>query len=581
MVPPRSTRQVTDPQRLLRSDAMIMRLLDKVPVGMLLADRNGSIVYANRAFADMLGLDDTADPIVSIYDLAHPDDDTALSLQLGRLARGEVPSCRGEHRLRHADGHPIWVVAAATIWDGEEDDPDLIILQLTNIEAQKQAEAALIYTEKRWRFALQSARQGVWDYDYRTDTIFYSDGWRLMRGYEPDEWVDGATEAWHSRIHPDDLPGVKANIGRQETSDETFQGLEYRERRKDGSYVWVLSRGRAVEWDENGAPLRTIGTDTDVTHIKMVEQELAEEKERLRVILASVADGMISVDALGQVDFMNAAAEQLTGIDADAARGRPVTEIFSLQDHASGLPMDCPVLTSLATGEAIRVEDDAELIGRDGMRREIRCNAAPVLGASGQIIGAVLIFQDVTQSRALQRQLAHTASHDALTGLTNRAAFEKALNHSVALARESDKPACLIFIDLDHFKPVNDTAGHAAGDALLRKVAETIRECCRAHDIVARIGGDEFAVILNRCPELNGLQVGEKIVRAITALDFAWSGRSYAISASAGLTVITAEPPSRLGFMGEADAACYAAKAAGRGRIMAYREAALLSRNKR
>src|SRR5690606_14642939 len=105
--------------------------------------------------------------------------------------------------------------------------------------------------------------------------------------------------------------------------------------------------------------------------------------------------------------------------------------------------------------------------------------------------------------------------------------------------------------------------------------------CCRAHDIVARIGGDEFAVILNRCPELNGLQVGEKIVRAITALDFAWSGRSYAISASAGLTVITAEPPSTLGFMGEADAACYAAKAAGRGRIMAYREAALLSRNKR
>lgn len=551
---------------------MLTRLLDIMPVGVLLAERDGNIVYANKATLDMLGLEGQQGDSLALDRLIHDDDKWALTLQLDRLARGEVQSCRGEHRLRHADGHSIWVLAAATVWH-DPAAPDLIIIQLTNIELQKRAEEALIYTEKRWRFALHSARQGVWDYDYRTDKIFYSDVWRMIRGYRPDEWVDGATEAWHSRIHPDDLPGVKANISRQETSDETFEGLEYRERRKDGSYVWILSRGRAVEWDESGAPLRTIGTDTDITYIKLVEQELAEEKERLRIILASVADGMISTDAEGRVDFMNAAAEHLTGIGAAEARGRPVSDVFSLQDHASGLPMQCPIRTCLDAGEAVRVEDDAELIGRDGKRREIRCTAAPVIGSGSQVIGAVLIFQDVTQSRALQRQLAHTASHDALTGLTNRAAFEKALNHSEAAARETGISSCLIFIDLDYFKPVNDTAGHAAGDALLKKVAQTIRECCRTQDVVARIGGDEFAVILNGCPRASGLQVGANIVQALAAMEFTWSGRSYSISASAGLTMITPEQATSGGFMAEADAACYAAKAAGRACIIAYDEA--------
>nr|WP_282567897.1 diguanylate cyclase [Devosia sp. MC1541] len=548
-----------------------VRIFDHQPFGMMLIEASGAIVHANPACAGLLGRQSSDMEGRNLSDLVHPTDDTALGLQFESLVRGEISSLHGEHRLSHADANPIWVLVAAQRFEATS-KVALFILQLASIDVQKKAEEALIYTEKRWRFALQSARQGVWDYDYRTASIFYSAAWRLMRGLGPDEWVDGATAAWHSRIHPDDLPAVKANIDRQAQSDETFQGLEYRERRKDGSYVWILSRGRAVEWDEAGEPLRTIGTDTDITHIKMVEQELAEEKERLRIILASVADGMISADAEGRVDFMNAAAEHLTGISAAEARGLPVGDVLNLQDHASGMKMECPVQACLKPGAAIRVEDDAELIGTDGTPREIRCTAAPVIGSADQVIGAVLIFQDVTHSRTLQRQLAHTASHAPLTDLTNRAAFEKALARSIIAARETEKPSCLIFIDLDHFKPVNDTAGHAAGDALLKMVAKTIRDCCRTHDTVARIGGDEFAIILNGCSRENGLRVGEKIIRAITALAFEWSGQVHRVSASAGLTLITSGPASVLGFMGEADAVCYAAKAEGRGRIVCYED---------
>ena len=188
------------------------------------------------------------------------------------------------------------------------------------------------------------------------------------------------------------------------------------------------------------------------------------------------------------------------------------------------------------------------------------------------LAGAVLVFQDVTQSRALQRQLAYSAAHDDLTGLPNRAAFERALNDAIASARNGRRSHCLIYLDLDRFKPVNDTAGHAAGDALLRQVAQTIRGVCRSHDLAARIGGDEFAVILEDCPLENGRMVAEKIVRAIGALAFVWVGRTYHIGASAGITAIEAKPASSLGFAGEADAACYAAKAQGRNRVIAFAE---------
>jgi diguanylate cyclase (GGDEF)-like protein len=187
-------------------------------------------------------------------------------------------------------------------------------------------------------------------------------------------------------------------------------------------------------------------------------------------------------------------------------------------------------------------------------------------------VGSVLVFQDVTQNRAMQRQLSHSANHDDLTGLPNRAAFDRALNGAIATARDGNRQHGLLYIDLDRFKPVNDTAGHAAGDALLKQVAQTIRGCCRNHDIAARIGGDEFAVLLQDCSSSGAKSMADRIVRAITALAFSWAGQNYRVGASIGLTTVGAKPASALGFMGEADAACYAAKASGRGTAVTFKD---------
>jgi diguanylate cyclase (GGDEF)-like protein len=146
------------------------------------------------------------------------------------------------------------------------------------------------------------------------------------------------------------------------------------------------------------------------------------------------------------------------------------------------------------------------------------------------------------------------------------------LNGAISSARDGQRRHCLLYVDLDRFKPVNDNAGHAAGDALLKQVAQTIRGSCRSHDVAARIGGDEFAVLLSDCPAEVGQRIADKIVRAVAALAFGWAGRTYRIGASVGMTMVTDQPASPLGFMGEADAACYAAKARGRGVAVAFEE---------
>jgi len=558
--------------RFERVDAMLARIVETAAVGMVVSRMSGRMVYGNRAFTTLLGHVIVDGGQHNILEVIHADDRTIAQLQLKRLMAGEIEDYRGEHRFLHADGEPRWVsVAASLLRDDQDGSPAYLITQLTSIELQKKAEEALAHSESRLNFALESARQGVWDHDIVHDTMFYSRQWRVMRGIPPDEEVDGSQEEWLKRLHPDDLQHVLDNVDKQDKGDADLDALEYRERRRDGSYVWILSRGRPVEWDEQGNPTRTLGTDTDITRLKLVEQELAAEKERLRVTLASIADGMISTDETGHVVFMNPTAELLTGYTSEQAMGREVRSIFVVRDEVTGAIQPCPVAICLGQDMPVQLDGDMILVASTGSERDIRCTAAPVKTQAGKLDGAVLVFQDVTQSRALQRELAHSASHDDLTGLPNRAAFDRALNAAVRTAQDG-RQHCLLYIDLDRFKPVNDTAGHAAGDALLRQIAQTIRGVCRSHDVPARIGGDEFAVVLNDCPGDGGRTVADKLVRAIGALVFHWAGRDYTVGASVGVTMITDQPASSLGFMGEADAACYAAKARGRGMAVHFND---------
>jgi diguanylate cyclase (GGDEF)-like protein/PAS domain S-box-containing protein len=553
------------------SDALLQNVLESGSVGTLLVDPDGRVSYASRAVSGILGYEPEALVGLPVQTLIHADSLADAEESMRELFSGKEPACRAERCFVRADGEAVWVLVSASVLRNERTGrPLYLIAQLVDIDRQKRAEAALAESESRMNYALEAARQGVWDHRVGTDTVYYSRMWKLMRGFGADEEVESSQAAWLSRLHPDDRERVREQIKSQDLGVEGYDILEYRERHREGHYVWILSRGKPVEWDDKGNPVRTVGTDTDITRQKMAEAQLAEEKERLRVTLASIGDGVISTDAEGRVTFMNTVAEVMTGWESWEAIGQRVEDVFDVVDSENGEIALNPVTECLARAEPFRLSQDVVLVARTGERREVRDSAAPLRTPEGNIIGAVLVFQDVTESRALQKQLAHSAMHDSLTGLPNRLAFERALSVAADQARRELREHALCFVDLDRFKTVNDSAGHAAGDTLLKEIAAVIRKACRQQDFTARIGGDEFAVMLADCSVNAARRIAQQIVEAIGGVRFAWHGTVYRIGASVGITAITNRSPELNQILSEADAACYVAKASGKNQVAIY-----------
>jgi len=363
--------------RFRQSAALLRQLTEHAAVATFLVGVDGQMFYANRAFCDLLGYAPEETAGLGIAQILYPDDAAAARERVAKLANGAIDSYRVECRYLRKNGEAIWVVACASALEHERTGRRLyLIVQAVNIDAQKQAEAALAESESRWNFALEGAGQGVWDHDLRHKRAFYSRTWKLMRGIDPDEEVDPAQEVWLARVHPEDRDRIRDIIRRQDSGEISYNAFEYRERHRDGRWIWILSRGKPVEWFPDGSVARIIGTDTDITSLKTVQAELAAEKERLHVTLESIGDAVVSTDAAGRVIFINLIAEQMTGWPAVEAVGKAVQEVVALVGEAAKLPTLNPIAECLARGEVYYLEDDVALLSRTGEQRDIRDSAA-------------------------------------------------------------------------------------------------------------------------------------------------------------------------------------------------------------
>lgn len=436
-----------------QSGNLLRTIMENAAVGMALTSIDGRITYVNRAYAEMLGCKPQDCIGLSAGDLVSPEDRLMASEQLGRLIRGEIDQYRAERRYQRLD-HSGWfwgLVSASLLRHEATGLPFFVVIQVTDIDRQKKAESARLDAEERWSFALESAGQGVWDHDMVNKRAFFSRTWKTMRGYGPDEEVDGSFDAWIQRVHPDDRERITESTRRQDAGEIPYNAFEYRERHRDGHWIWILSRGKPVEWTPDGDPARVIGTDTDISGLKAVQAALAEERETLKVTLEAIADGVISTGRDGRITFINPVATQITGWPPAESLGRPVEDVFRLVDE-NGRALGNPVRTCLARNTPQHVDEDAFLVTRSGHRPDVRSSVCPIAAPGGGIFGAVLVFQDISRSRALQRELAHTAMHDGLTGLPNRSAFEGKLDDVQMQARTEKRDHVLCFIDLDRFK---------------------------------------------------------------------------------------------------------------------------------
>jgi diguanylate cyclase (GGDEF)-like protein/PAS domain S-box-containing protein len=348
--------------------------------------------------------------------------------------------------------------------------------------------------------------------------------------------------------------------------------FEYQLRTRTGRVIIVLENSRLV-CDGDGRPQYYEGTITDITQRKAAERALFNEKERAQVTLQSIGDAVVTTDAIGNIEYLNPVAEQLTGWEAREVEGSPIESIIVLRDEMTGEAVANPVSRCLQEGRVVTLSDNVVLVARDGSTIATQDSAAPIQDRNGQIVGAVMVFHDVRQERQLHRRLAYLASHDALTGFINRRELEERLSAVLAAVKsEPGKTAALLYMDLDQFKVVNDTCGHSAGDLLLRQLGDVLRARVPKSGTLARLGGDEFAVLLPDFTLQSATGIAESLREAIAAFRFSWRDSALQVGVSIGIVPVEAGSESVATLMSAADVACYVAKDLGRNRIHVYEE---------
>jgi diguanylate cyclase (GGDEF)-like protein/PAS domain S-box-containing protein len=300
------------------------------------------------------------------------------------------------------------------------------------------------------------------------------------------------------------------------------------------------------------------------------EDALHQEKELAQVTLQSIGDAVITTDVKGRVEYLSPLAEVLTGWTAAKAIGQPLTKIYCIFHENTREPIRHFGVAEFLDGHSVGTDRHVILVSRTGQEFVISPSTSPIRNRDGTVIGTVLVFHDVTETRDMTRQLTWQATHDPLTGISNRREFEHSLAQLLESARTQGKRHALLFMDLDQFKIVNDTCGHSAGDDLLRQLATILDARIRDCDTIARLGGDEFGVLLVGCPLDRAKEIADDLRQVVESFRFAWQNKTFAIGVSIGLVPITAESESVASLMSIADAACYAAKDKGRNRIQVY-----------
>ena len=332
--------------------------------------------------------------------------------------------------------------------------------------------------------------------------------------------------------------------------------------------LWVEVAGTMIDYRGQKAILSIA---RDVSYRKSIEANLGRGKQQAQITLESIGEGVITADTDGVIDYLNGAAEKLTGMTRENAIGKRMTNLMTLVDENDRKDLGDPVARCLSERRQVGLGRRALMISADGSRElSVELTASPIIGTGDTVAGAVVIMHDVTEVRGLTRRISYQAAHDALTGLINRMEFERQLADALESGRGDSVNSVLCYMDLDRFKAVNDTCGHLAGDNMLREIAKLIRDQVRDSDFVARLGGDEFGMLLVRCPLDKSRQIADDVCNAIRDYRFVWQDRIFTVGISIGLVEVARETGTLKDLLSAADSACYVAKQQGRGRVHVY-----------
>jgi diguanylate cyclase (GGDEF)-like protein/PAS domain S-box-containing protein len=304
---------------------------------------------------------------------------------------------------------------------------------------------------------------------------------------------------------------------------------------------------------------------------KAIEDALYVEKERAVVTLNSIGDAVLSTDIFGCITYLNLVAEAMTGWHREEAIGKPFDEVFRIIDGSTRKPARDPMEMAVEQNKAVGLTVNCILIRRDGFESAIEDSAAPIHDRAGRITGAVIVFHDVSAARAMSLQMTHSAQHDLVTNLPNRLLLKDRITQSIALARRQNRPIAVIFLDLDRFKYINDSLGHAAGDKLLQSVSKRLVAGVRGSDTVSRQGGDEFVILLSGIANPGDAATSAKHILLSLSTPHSIGGQDLHIDGSMGISIYPEDGEDAETLIKNADTAMYYAKETGRNNFQFFR----------
>ena len=549
------------------SEQKFRSIIEISPVPMLLYDNQQNIIFLNTTFINTFGYELSDIPTVTDWWIK-----TCPNAHYRQLM---IDAWQAEFKQTEQEDQsfiPLEVIVECkdgtqkTILFNEKSIIDYgYLVVLYDITRLKQIEQYLLRNQQQLQNIITGTNAGTWEWNIQTGAVVFNERWANIIGYKLAELQPVSIQTWRNLCHPDDLKCAEELLNKHFAGELDCYQSEFQMKHKQGHWVWVVSRGRVVSSTEDGKPLLMAGTHIDISNAKKVEAEL-----RIAATVFQSQEGMLITDADEIILNVNKAFTQVTGYDADEAIGQTPRLLHSGRH-------DKEFYTAMWQS----INDTGEWHGEIWNRRkngDIYPEQLTITAvkANGQnlVTHYVATLVDITERKAMEDYIHRLAFYDPLTQLPNRRLLQERIKHGIELNHRTGNQMAVLMMDLDKFKAVNDTQGHAAGDELLQQVAERVKASLREVDMVARLGGDEFVILLENVSHYEHVaHVAQSIIDTLTQPFTLNQHHEVSIGASIGISICPQHGNTIEILMDNADTALYHAKDSGRGCFTYFSEA--------
>jgi len=529
---------------------------EEAGVGMTCVSLDGVLVDVNQKFCDMLGY--RQDEVIGrpIKDITHPDDYGVGARFRAEVAQGEVEAVSSEKRFIRKDGSLIWVNHATSLARGQNGEPTHLITVTEDISERKQAEDALRASEETLRATFRQAGVGIFITSPDRRYLQVNDKYCDMLGYTREELLQMSSA---NVLPPEAVGAVQANRNKLIRGELQTVIHERQLLRKDGSLIWV-NHATSLARGPDGEPTHLITVAEDISERKQAEDALRASEETLRATFRQAGVGIFITSPDRRYlqvndkycDMLGYTREEL--LQMSSADVLPPEAVGAVQANRNKLML----------GELQTVSHERQLLRKDGSLIWVNHATSLARGQNGEPTHLITVAEDISERKRAEERLTQLAHYDVLTSLPNRMLFFDRLKHALAEAKRNHSRAAMMFVDLDRFKNINDTLGHAAGDDLLQQVAERLKESVRASDTVGRLGGDEFAVVLSNLATAGDADAAARKIIARFSEPFRLTQAELFVTASIGIALYPDDSTDQDALIKNADIAMYRAKEEGR-----------------